>query len=122
MLSILKNYENQAYALLRIATGFLFLCHGAMKVMSMANAALPWHLQWIAAPIELIGGALVMLGLLTVPAAFLCSGMAAAAYWFGHFPRGNLPILNGGDAAALYAFVFLYISSKGTGSWGLGKS
>jgi putative oxidoreductase len=48
--------------------------------------------------------------------------MGAAAYWVGHFPKGNLPINNDGDAAALYAFVFLYISAKGTGIWGLGKS
>jgi putative oxidoreductase len=122
MLSKMKRYEIQAYALVRITTGFMFLCHGATKFMTMAEATRPWHIQWIAAPIELIGGALVMVGLLTAPAAFLCAGMGAAAYWVGHFPRGNvLPISNGGDAAALYAFVFLYISAKGTGIWGVGK-
>jgi putative oxidoreductase len=62
-----------------------------------------------------------MIGLMTSPAAFLCAGMGAAAYWMGHFPRGMLPVLNGGDAAALYAFVFLYISANGTGIWGIGK-
>ena len=122
MLSFMKNYENQVYALMRITSGFMFLCHGVTKFMDMEEAARPWHIQWIAAPIELIGGALVMLGLFTVPAAFLCAGMAAAAYWVGHFPRGILPILNRGDAAALYTFVFLYISAKGTGIWGLSKS
>ena len=120
-MGFMKAYENQTYALMRITTGFMFLCHGAMKFVGIAEAARPWHIQWIAAPIELIGGALVMVGLLTVPAAFLCAGMAAAAYWLGHFPRGNLPIANGGDAAALYAFVFLYISAKGTGIWGVSK-
>lgn len=123
MLSIMKKYEEQTYALVRITTGFMFLCHGATKFMTMAESTRPWHIQWVAAPIELIGGALVMLGLFTSPVAFLCAGMGAAAYWVGHFPRGNvLPISNGGDAAALYAFVFLYISAKGTGIWGLGKS
>jgi putative oxidoreductase len=122
MISFINAYENQTYALLRITTGFMFLCHGAQKFIVMPEEARPWHIQWVAAPIELIGGALVMLGLFTTPAAFLCAGMAAAAYWVGHFPRGYLPILNGGDAAALYAFVFLYISAKGTGSWGLGKN
>ena len=70
----------------------------------------------------MIGGALVMLGLYVSPAAFLCSGMAAAAYWTAHFSAENyLPIMNRGDAAALYAFAFLYISAKGTGMWGIGK-
>ena len=122
MFSFMKNYENQTYALMRITTGFMFLCHGASKFMVVQETARPWHIQWLAAPIELIGGALVMLGLFTIPAAFLCAGMAAAAYWIAHFPRGYLPILNRGDAAALYSFVFLYISAKGTGIWGLGKT
>ena len=121
-MSLLAKYEAQAYALMRITTGFLFLCHGAMKFLNMPEEARPWHIQWVAGPIELIGGALVMVGLLTSPVALLCSGMAAAAYWVGHFPRGDLPILNNGDAAALYAFVFLYISAKGTGIWGLSRS
>lgn len=122
VLSFMQKYENQTYALMRITTGFMFLCHGVMKFTDMQEAARPWHLQWVAAPIELIGGALVMLGLFTSPAAFLCAGMGAAAYWVGHFPNGNLPILNRGDAAALYAFVFLFIAAKGTGTWGLGKT
>ncbi len=123
MVSFMKNYENQTYALMRITTGFMFLCHGASKFMAMIEeTARPWHIQWIAAPIEQIGGAWVMLGLFTAPAAFLCAGMAAASYWVGHFPRGYLPIMNRGDAAALYSFVFLYISAKGTGIWGLGKN
>ena len=122
MLSFLQKYETQLYALMRITTGFMFLCHGAVKFMGMQEATRPWHIQWVAAPVELFGGALVMLGLFTSPAAFLCAGMGAAAYWVGHFPKGNLPIFNAGDAAALYAFVFLYISAKGTGIWGIGKN
>lgn len=122
MVSFMKAYENQTYALLRIVTGFLFFCHGAQKFLVMPEAARPFHIQWIAAPIELIGGALVMIGLFTSPAAFLCAGMGAAAYWVGHFSAENyLPIMNRGDAASLYAFAFLYISAKGTGIWGLGK-
>jgi putative oxidoreductase len=121
MLDFMKNYENQTYALMRITTGFMFLCHGVTKFQAIEESARPWHIQWLAGPIELIGGALVMLGLFTVPAAFLCAGMAAAAYWIGHFPNGMLPIQNRGDAAALYAFAFLFISAKGTGIWGLGK-
>ena len=122
MLTIMKKYEAPTYALMRITTGFMFLSHGFMKFQAIEESARPWHIQWVAAPIELIGGALVMLGLFTVPAAFLCAGMAAAAYWIGHFPGGMLPVQNRGDAAALYAFVFLFISARGTGIWGLGKS
>jgi len=122
MTAFMKAYENQTYALMRITTGFMYLCHGAQKFLVMPEQARPWHIQWIAGPIELIGGALVMIGLMTSPVAFLCAGTAAAAYWMGHFSAENyLPIFNRGDAAALYAFVFLYISAKGTGIWGLGK-
>ncbi len=122
MTSFMKAYQSQTYALMRIVTGFMFLCHGAVKFLNMEEAARPFHIQWIAGPVELIAGALVMLGLFTSPAAFLASGMAAAAYWMGHFTAENyLPITNRGDAAALYAFVFLYISAKGTGIWGIGR-
>ena len=121
-MDFMKAYESHTYALMRITTGFMFLCHGAQKFLVISEPARPWHLQWVAAPIELIGGALVMIGLFTRPAAFLCAGMGAAAYWVGHFSLENyLPIFNRGDAAALYAFVFLYISAKGTGIWGLSK-
>lgn len=121
-MKFMQKLEPQAYALLRIVTGFLFMMHGALKFLNMPEPARPWHIQWVAAPIELVGGALVMLGLLTSPAAFLCSGMAAAAYWVGHFPRGPWPWGNGGEAAALFAFIFLYLSAKSTGIWGLGKN
>jgi putative oxidoreductase len=121
IMGFMKAYENQTYALMRITTGFMFFAHGASKFMNMPDER-PMHIQWIAGPVELIGGALVMIGLMTSPAAFICAGMGAAAYWMGHFSAENyLPIMNRGDAAALYAFVFLYISAKGTGIWGIGK-
>jgi len=123
MASFMHKYQDQTYALMRIVTGFLFACHGFMKLLSFGDPNLAFHMKWIALPIELIGGALVMIGLFTSPVAFICAGMGAAAYWMGHFSAENyLPILNRGDAAALYTFVFLYISAKGTGIWGLGKS
>ncbi|NND44912.1 MAG: DoxX family protein [Xanthomonadales bacterium] len=120
-MKFMSRFEPQAYALLRIVTGFLFIWHGALKFANLAEATRPWHIQWVAGPIELIGGALVMVGLVTRPAAFLCSGMAAAAYWVGHFPRAPWPIQNGGEAAVLFAFIFLYLAARGTGIWGLGK-
>jgi putative oxidoreductase len=123
MASFMHKYQDQTYALMRITTGFMFLCHGVPKFMNMEEATRPFHIQWIAGPIELIGGALVMIGLFTSPVAFICAGMGAAAYWLGHFSAENyLPIMNRGDAAALYAFVFLYISARGTGIWGIGKN
>jgi putative oxidoreductase len=121
MLSFMSKFENQSYALMRIVSGFLFFLHGLGKMMTLEGSTRPFHIQWIAGPIELIAGALVIIGLFTRPAAFLCSGMAAAAYWVGHFPHGWHPLANQGESAALYAFIFLYISAKGTGIWGFSK-
>ena len=72
---------------------------------------------YVGGPIELVGGTLVMLGLFTRPAAFLCSGMMAAAYWMAHGPRALLPIVNQGELAVIYCFGFLYISARGGGIW-----
>ena len=81
----------------------------------------PAHILYIAGPIEMVGGALIMIGLFTAPIAFLASGLTAFAYWLGHFSAEKwLPIMNGGDAAILYCFIFLYISSKGDGIWSVG--
>lgn len=119
MVSFMKSYEHQTYALLRIVSGFVFLCHGAQKAMNFSE--LPALMAYVVAPIELIGGAMIMIGLFTAPVAFLASGLMAAAYWTAHFKAEKyLPIMNGGDAAVLYCFVFLYISSKGDGMWSVG--
>jgi putative oxidoreductase len=123
MLSFMKSYENQTYALMRIASGFVFMFHGSQKLLGFpaANFEPPPHILYIAGPIELIGGALIMIGLFTAPIAFLSSGLMAAAYWMAHFGGEKwLPIMNGGDAAVLYSFVFLYISAKGDGIWSVG--
>jgi putative oxidoreductase len=88
----------------------MFFCHGVTKFMNMLDDR-PMHIQWVAGPVELIG-------LMTSLAAFVCAGMGAAAYWIGHFnAESYLPIMNRGDAAALYTFAFLYIAAKGTGIW-----
>ncbi len=121
MVSFMKQYENQTYALLRIVSGFAFLCHGAQKLMNFGE--LPARMAYVAMPIELVGGALIMIGLFTAPIAFLASGLLAVAYWMGHFSAENyLPIMNRGDAAVLYRFIFLYISSKGSGIWSVDAS
>ncbi len=120
MATFLRPYEHQAYALLRIVAGFLFLWHGMQKLFGFPGevpAGAPAFILYTAGPIELIGGALVMIGLFTRWAAFLCSGLMAFAYWMGHGLNALLPLLNQGELAALYCFVFLYIAARGPGIW-----
>jgi putative oxidoreductase len=120
MATFMRPYEQQCYALMRIVTGFLFLWHGSQKVLGWPGevpAGAPAAILWTAGPIELIGGALVMIGLFTRWAAFICSGTMAFAYWMAHGTTALLPIINGGELAALYCFVFLYIAARGGGIW-----
>jgi putative oxidoreductase len=115
----MKSFTVQTYALMRIVAGFLFLWHGTQKLFAfpVPPPDIPPFVMYVAGPIELIGGALVMLGLFTRWAAFLCSGLMAAAYWMAHGFNALFPIENGGELAALYCFVFLYISAQGSGAW-----
>jgi putative oxidoreductase len=120
MPTFLRSYEPQAYALLRIASGFLFLWHGMQKVFGVPGgmpAGAPAFIVWTAGPIELVCGLLVMLGLFTGWAAFLASGLMAFAYWLGHGTKALLPVVNQGELAALYCFVFLFIAARGAGMW-----
>lgn len=109
---------------LRIMTGALFMEHGTQKLFGFpppANAG-PALFSMLGAQgvLELAGGALILLGLFTRPVAFILAGDMAAAYFIAHAPRGFFPALNGGDAAILYCFVFLYLAVAGAGSWSLG--
>ena len=116
----LSSYNSQGYALMRIVVGFLFLWHGSAKLFGFPSAmppGIPAFITYIAGPIELIGGALVMIGLYTRWSAFLASGLMAFAYWMAHGTKDVLPIQNGGELAALYCFVFLFISTQGSGIW-----
>ncbi len=116
MVSFMKSYENQTYALMRIMAGFLFLWHGSEKLLAFPTESMATgYVKWVAGSIELVGGVLIMIGLFTAPVAFLASGLMAAAYWMAHGTNDFLPILNRGELAALYCFVFLYISAKGSG-------
>ncbi|GJL63476.1 MAG: hypothetical protein NPIRA04_21300 [Nitrospirales bacterium] len=113
-------FQPQAYALMRIVAGFLFLWHGTQKLFGFPAAMpmeAPGFIVYVAGPIELIGGFLVMIGLFTRWTAFLCSGLMAAAYWMAHGTKALFPLLNGGELAALYCFVFLFISAQGSGIW-----
>ncbi len=122
MAKFMTPYTAQTYAALRILTGFLFLWHGSQKLFGFpipAMEGIPAFIQFSAGPIELVGGALVMIGLFTRWAAFVCSGTMAAAYWMAHGLNGLLPIQNGGELAALYCFTFLFIAANGSGIWSL---
>jgi putative oxidoreductase len=120
---VLGKFSPQLYAILRVVAGLLFACHGAQKLFgAFGGQAVPMMSQfWIAGVIELVGGLLVAVGLLTSIVAFICSGEMAAAYFIAHAPRGPLPIQNGGELAVLYCFLFLYIASRGAGLWGLDR-
>ncbi|MBN1356726.1 DoxX family protein [bacterium] len=104
---------------MRMAVGFLFLWHGSQKLLNFppAGYSMPAHIQFVAGPVELIGGFLIMTGLLTRISAFVASGQMAFAYWLAHGTHALLPIQNQGELAALYCFVFLAIWARGPGRW-----
>jgi putative oxidoreductase len=117
-----ERYAPQVYALFRIVVGFLFMFHGAQKVLGLfggmgGGTAPMMSLPWIAGVIELVGGILVMVGLFTRVVAFICSGEMAAAYFMAHQPKGTWPIQNQGELAVLFCFAFLYIAARGAGIW-----
>jgi putative oxidoreductase len=126
MASFMRRYQGETYALMRIVVGFLFLWHGLQKLFGFPplpeGVVVPAFVTWIAGPIELFGGLLVMIGLQTRWAAFLCSGLMAFAYWMGHGTHALLPIVNKGELAAAYCFVFLYIAAHGAGRWSIDGS
>jgi len=113
----ISKYETQVYAILRIIVGFLFLWHGSQKlfVFPPAGYEIPSYIMFIAGPIEFFGGLLIMTGLWTRWVAFICSGEMAYAYWTAHGIHAFLPILNHGEMAMIYCFLFLFISTKGSG-------
>jgi putative oxidoreductase len=123
MANFMRPYERQAYALLRIVAGFLFLWHGSQKLFGIPPlpeefaGKIPAFIMYTAGPIEFFGGLLVMVGLFTRWAAFLSSGLMAFAYWMAHGFNALLPIQNQGEPAVIYCFVFLYIAARGGGMW-----
>lgn len=122
---MLDRYTPYALAALRIAAGLIFLFHGTQKLFGFPamppSGALPaaFSMMWIGAVMELVGGVLIALGLFTRPVAFLLSGEMAVAYWMFHAPRNLYPVLNGGDAAILYCFVFFLLVFAGPGALSL---
>jgi putative oxidoreductase len=122
-MDFLKPYTDQLVSVLRIISGLLFLQHGTTKYLSIPvspmSGASPATMGGAAGLIELVGGILIVLGLFTRPVAFILSGTMAVAYFYAHFPKGFFPLLNGGELAALYCFVFLFLAAAGGGAWGI---
>jgi putative oxidoreductase len=110
-------------SILRIMTALLFLEHGTQKLLGFPPSPNPgpalFSLLGIQGIIEAVGGVLLALGLFTRPVAFILAGDMAVAYFMSHAPRNFFPVLNGGDAAILYCFVFLYLTLAGPGPWSL---
>ncbi|MEM6999108.1 MAG: DoxX family protein [Pseudomonadota bacterium] len=123
-MNFLNPIKDISYALFRIVTGFLFLCHGTQKLFNLP-IEYPYGplnvMTTSAGVIELVAGTMVMVGFFARPAAFLCSGTMAVAYWMVHGLNYPFPIGNGGELAALYCFAFLYIAANGTGVWSINK-
>ncbi len=123
--SRLSAFAPHFLGLLRIVSGLIFLAHGTQKFLGFpagerAGSGLALsNLGAYAGLIEIATGLLITLGLFTRPAAFLASGTMAVAYWYAHAPQNFYPVNNGGDAAVLYCFVFLYLVFSGPGAWSL---
>lgn len=119
-MTFLKPFTPYLLSALRIASGLLFLQHGATKYLSFPKTEMsgidPMTLGGAAGLIELVCGALLVVGLFTRPAAFLASGTMAVAYFLAHAPQSLYPIINGGELAALYSFVFVYLAAAGGGA------
>ncbi|WP_428686116.1 DoxX family protein [Reyranella sp.] len=118
------SWAPRLLSVLRIISGLLFLQHGTAKylkipVVPMFANVNPMSPPGIAGILELVGGVLLILGLFTRSVAFILSGLMAVAYFMAHAPRGFFPILNAGELAILYCFVFLYIAAAGPGPWSI---
>jgi putative oxidoreductase len=121
-----KEWAPQLLSVLRIVLAFLFIQVGSAKWFAFPAAVMPGggvapvgSLAWAAGVIEVVLGALILLGLFTRPVAFILSGEMAFAYFLGHAPHGFWPVLNQGGLAVIYCFLFLYISAAGPGPWSL---
>jgi putative oxidoreductase len=111
----LGKYSNVFYALLRIVAGVLFACRGAQKLFGVLGGQKQEGLLLVAGVIELVGGILIAVGLFAGFVAFIACGEMAVAYFKQHFPGGFWPVVNKGELAVLFCFIFLYIASRGSG-------
>ncbi len=124
----LAAWAPRVLGILRIVTAILFIEHGTQKLFGipermagMTAGPEMFTLLWWAAVLEIVGGALILIGLFTRPVAFLLSGQMAVAYWMAHAPKSIFPVHNGGDAAILFCFIFLYLVCAGPGSYSVDR-
>ena len=119
----LSAYAPQALAILRIITALLFMAHGTQKLFNFPPGQMGgvelMSLIGLAAILETFGGLAILLGVFTRPVAFILAGEMAVAYWMAHAPQSPFPVNNGGDAAILFCFVFLYLFFAGPGAWSI---
>ena len=123
--SFVDAWAPRLLSVLRIVAAFMFMAHGTQKLVNFPVArASPtplWSLIGVAGMLEMVGGALLLFGLFTRPVAFVLSGLMAFAYFLAHAPQGFWPIVNRGELAALYSFVFLYFAVAGGGVWSVDR-
>jgi putative oxidoreductase len=122
-IAIDARWTGRAHAVLRVMTGLLFLENGTAKLFGLPSSPNPGpallSLLGVQGLLEFVGGLLIALGLFTRPVALILCGDMAVAYFMVHAPRNFFPILNGGIAAVLYCFIFLYLAVAGPGAWSL---
>lgn len=119
-----QSWAPMLQSVLRIMTGLLFLEHGTGKILGFPPLAHSGTLNGFVlftGLMELIGGALITVGLFTRPVAFVLSGYMAVAYFMAHFPKSFFPILNSGEPAVFFCFIFLYIAAAGPGPWAIDR-
>ena len=122
MNKLLAPYSPHLFAIVRIVAGLLYATHGSQKLLGMPGGQEPVPLlsmMGFAGVVELVGGLLIAIGLFTRVAAFVASGQMAVAYFMAHAPQGLVPLLNKGELAMLYSFLFLYIAAHGAGIWSI---
>ncbi len=123
MFSALAAQSDRIFAIMRILVGINLTTHGTQKLLGWFGGlpeGVPAFITYVAGPIELVGGVLIVVGLFSRPAAFVCSGLMAAAYFLGHVnPGGFWPILNQGEVAIAYCWIFLYLAARGPGTWSI---
>ena len=122
----LADWSPRPLGVLRIVTALLFMEHGAQKLLGFppSDHGSPelFSLLGVAGILELVGGFFILIGLFTRPIAFVLAGEMAFAYWMAHAPKSIYPALNGGDAAILYCFIFLYLAAAGAGAFSVDES
>jgi putative oxidoreductase len=124
----LTKFAPQMLSILRIVSGLIFMAHGWQKHFGFPPRGPGvtvgpelWSMSGVAGLLEIVGGPLLILGLFTRPVAFILSGEMAFAYWLAHAPQSVFPVVNRGDAAILYCFLFLYMVFAGGGAWSLDR-